>query len=108
VLGHFRTAFTDAATWVALVHRPADVLGVRGLRRPTVPEHVAFLRQMRQPGYLVAAGPLGDEAGAGIAILKLLGADRLADATALATADPSVVHGLVTVDVRPWNVMFTR
>jgi uncharacterized protein YciI len=58
---------------------------------------------MRQRGYLVAAGPLVDEAGAGMTILKMPGADRLADAT----ADPSVVHGLFTVDVRSWNVMFT-
>jgi uncharacterized protein YciI len=40
-------------------------------------------------------------------ILKLPGADRVADAAVLATADPSVVHGLFTVDVRPWIVMFT-
>jgi uncharacterized protein YciI/uncharacterized protein YndB with AHSA1/START domain len=107
VLDRFRTAFTDAATWVALVHRPANVLGSAVFDDQRFPEHVAFLRQMRQRGYLVAAGPLGDEAGAGMTILKLPGADRLADATALATTDPSVVQGLFTVDVRPWNVMFT-
>jgi hypothetical protein len=57
---------------------------------------------------LVAAGPLRDEPGTGMTILKLPGADRCAEAARLATTgDNSVVGGLFTVDVRPWHVMFT-
>jgi uncharacterized protein YciI len=107
VLGHYRSAFTEAATWVALIHHPSGGLGSAAFTDERFPEHVGFLHQMREQGYLVAAGPLGDEAGAGMTILKLPGADRLADATALATTDPIVVEGLFTVDVRPWEVRFT-
>jgi uncharacterized protein YndB with AHSA1/START domain/uncharacterized protein YciI len=103
VLGHYRSAFTDAATWLALIHRPADGLGSAVFADERFREHVGFLHQMLERGYLVAAGPLGDEAGAGMTILKLPGADRLADAT----ADSSVVQGLFTVDIRPWEVRFT-
>jgi uncharacterized protein YndB with AHSA1/START domain/uncharacterized protein YciI len=107
VLGRCRAAFADTATWVALIHRPADVPGSAVFDDERFRDHVGFLHEMRQRGYLVAAGPLGDEAGAGVTILKLPGADRLADVTALATTDPSVVRGLFTVNVRPWDVMFT-
>jgi uncharacterized protein YciI len=62
---------------------------------------------MREHGYLVAAGPLSEEPGAGMTILRLPGAGRLADATRLATADDaSVASGFFAVTVRPWQVMF--
>jgi uncharacterized protein YciI len=78
-------AGTGAETLVAHQHDGGDVLDdpaarrrarVRGLRRPTVPEHVAFLHQVRRRGHLVAADPPGDEAGAGMTMLELPGANR--------------------------------
>lgn len=63
---------------------------------------------MASQGYLVAAGPLPDEDGAGMTILRLPGAGQLAEATRLATEDDaSVASGFFTVTVRPWQVMLT-
>ena len=57
---------------------------------------------MREAGYLVAAGPLGDAAGEGMTILRLPGPDRLDEATRLATQDDaSVAGGFFTVTCGP-------
>ncbi len=106
--GHVSAAADDAWTWVALLHRPgaAASLDEGVFDDPRFGEHVAFLDRMRSAGYLVAAGPLLDEPGAGMTILRLPGVDRLADATALASVDDlSVASGFFTVDVRPWHVI---
>jgi len=64
---------------------------------------------MREAGYLVAAGPLADEDGAGMTILRLPGAGRLEEARRLATEDDSsVASGFFTVAVRPWQVVLTQ
>jgi uncharacterized protein YciI len=99
----------DQNTWIALIHRPADRSGATTIFSDArFAEHIAFLQRMHDRGYLVAAGPLRDEPGTGMTILKLPGADRCAEAAKLATTDDSsVVGGLFTVDVRPWHVMFT-
>jgi uncharacterized protein YciI len=61
---------------------------------------------MRETGYLVATGPLTDETGSGMSILRLPGADRLAEATRLATEDDtSVATEFLSVTVRPWQVV---
>jgi uncharacterized protein YciI/uncharacterized protein YndB with AHSA1/START domain len=98
------------ATWVALLHRagPAAEPGVSIFAQPRFREHVGFLQRMASQGYLVAAGPLADEDGAGMTILRLPGAGQLAEATRLATEeDASVASGFFTVTVRPWQVMLT-
>lgn len=69
-------------------------------------DHLAFLGQMKDAGYLVAAGPLEDAVGEGMTILRFPGAGRFDEARALAEADLSVVNGLFTVRVRPWRVAF--
>ena len=98
-----------ASTWVALMHRPGPDAVAAGdglFADPRFREHAAFLGRMHELGYLVAAGPLGDESGAGMTVLRLPGRDRLADATRLATEDDrSVASGFFTVQVRPWQVM---
>jgi uncharacterized protein YciI/uncharacterized protein YndB with AHSA1/START domain len=99
------------ATWVALLHRagPAAEPGVSIFAQPQFREHAGFLQRMASQGYLVAAGPLPDEDGAGMTILRLPGAGRLAEATRLATEDDaSVASGFFTVTVRPWQVMLTE
>jgi uncharacterized protein YciI len=73
---------------------------------PRFGQHVAFLNRMREDGYLVLAGPLGDAAGEGMTILRLPGPGRLGEATRLATEDDaSVAGGFLAVTVRPWQVM---
>jgi uncharacterized protein YciI len=95
-------------TWVALLHRPGPAAPRTGslFEDPRFGQHVAFLNRMREDGYLVLAGPLGDVAGEGMTILRLPGPGRLAEATRLATEDDaSVAGGFFTVTVRPWQVM---
>jgi uncharacterized protein YciI len=97
-------------TWVALLHQPGpDTPSDPSLYgQPGFAEHVAFLRRMDAEGYLVGAGPLADQAGAGMTILRLPGADRLDEATRLATEDDlSVASGFFSVTVRPWMVQFS-
>ena len=98
----------DVWTWVALMHRPGRAArGVQNLfQDPRFGDHVAFLQRMREAGFLVAAGPLGDEPGSGMTILRLNGPDRLAVAIHLATSDDiSVASGFFDVTVRPWDVV---
>ena len=95
-------------TWVALLHRPGPAAPRTGslFEDPRFGQHVAFLNRMREAGYLVLAGPLGDAPGEGMTILRLPGPDRLDVATRLATQDDaSVAGGFLAVTVRPWQVM---
>ena len=97
-------------TWVVLLHRPGPSAPQDGpvFRDPRFGEHVAFLNRMRQAGYLIAAGPLADEAGAGMTVLRLPGAGQEGLAAVLATSDDAAVReGLLSVTVRPWQVIMT-
>jgi uncharacterized protein YciI len=112
VLGQYRKHLAEAGeTWVALLHRPGpeapEAPGSGSLfGDPRFGEHVAFLERMRDAGYLVLAGPLGDATGEGMTILRLPGAGRFGEATRLATEDDtSVAGGFLAVTVRPWQVM---
>jgi uncharacterized protein YciI/uncharacterized protein YndB with AHSA1/START domain len=98
-------------TWVALLHRPGPAASRDGslFGDPRFGEHFAFLTRMREAGYLVAAGPLADEDGAGMTILRLPGANRLDEARRLATEDDlSVASGFFSVAVRPWQVVLAQ
>ena len=98
----------EGDTWVALLHRPGPAAPRTGsvFEDPRFGEHVAFLNRMRDAGYLVLAGPLGDAEGEGMTILRLPGPGRLDTATRLATQDDaSVAGGFFTVTVRPWRVV---
>ena len=111
VLDHYRDGVgaPGGSTWVALMHRPGPDAVAAGdglFEHPGFRDHAAFLSRMHDLGYLVAAGPLGDEPGAGMTVLRLPGADGLAAAARLATEeDASVASGFFTVRVRPWQVM---
>jgi uncharacterized protein YciI len=98
-----------ADTWVALLHRPGPTAREGSLYDdPRFAGHVAFLNRMRDAGYLIAAGPLADEERAGMTVLRLPGADQLGHATILATSDDAaVVQGVLSVTVRPWQVMMS-
>ena len=97
-------------TWVALLHRPGPSAPQDGsvFDDPRFPGHVAFLSRMREAGYLIAAGPLADEDGAGMTILRLPGAGQEGLASILATSDDAAVReGLLSVTVRPWQVIMS-
>jgi uncharacterized protein YciI len=73
---------------------------------PSFADHIAFLTRMRDAGFLVAAGPLMDQPGDGMTIVRLPGRDQMEHTTRPATEDDvSVASGFFTVAVRPWHVM---
>jgi len=97
-------------TWVGLLHRPGPSAPQDGsvFDDPGFPGHVAFLSRMREAGYLIAAGPLADEDGAGMTILRLPGAGQEGLASVLATSDDAAVRdGLLSVTIRPWQVIIS-
>ena len=116
VLGSYRDSAVevtagDTDTWVALMHQPGPQAptGKSIFEDPRFAEHAKFLSRMREAGYLVAAGPMLDELGSGMTILRLPGDGRLEEAARLAREDDqSVKGGFFEVSVRPWQVMMTR
>jgi uncharacterized protein YciI len=98
----------ETHTWVALLHTPGPDAPADGnvFEDPRFAEHVAFLHRLQAAGYLVAAGPFGDQLGHGMAVLRLPGGDQLEQAIQLATEDDkSVTGGLFQVTIRRWNVI---
>lgn len=103
-----RAGEPSAETWVALFHEPGPAAPTEGtiFDDPRLAWHAEFLGRMHEAGYLVAAGPLPDEPGAGLTVLRLPGAGQADKARKLATEDDlSVAGGLLAVTVRPWQVL---
>jgi uncharacterized protein YciI len=97
------------AQWFALVHTPGPLVDEDDsvFAHPMFREHVAFLMRLHERGMLVAAGPVVPERGEGMTIVKVDPGSGV-DIAELATRDDlSVAGGLLTVDVRPWDVRFT-
>jgi hypothetical protein len=69
-----RSVHPRGYTWVALMHRPGPEAprDESTFEDPRFAEHAEFLSRMRHEGYLVAAGPMLDELGAGMTILRRL------------------------------------
>jgi uncharacterized protein YndB with AHSA1/START domain/uncharacterized protein YciI len=93
--------------WYVLLHQPGPALadGQSVVEHPDFAEHRAFLQRLARHGLLVAAGPLPDQLGSGMTVVKAppdLDVARLA-----AEDDLSVVRGLLTVQVSPWLVQLT-
>jgi len=67
-----------------------------------VREHYAYLVQLRDAGKLVVAGPSikhGDTFGIGV-----LDVDDKEEAEAIVAADPAVVTGTMTAEIRPMRI----
>ena len=81
--------------WYALLHRPGPALGDQEsiFAHEAFGEHVAFLNRLADRGLLVAAGPLPDESGAGMTIVRVRPEHGDVDVTALATVDDQCVAG---------------
>jgi uncharacterized protein YciI len=106
--GRRRGGATSEETWFVLHHRPGPALpdGESVFAQPAFAEHVAFLKRLNGLGLLVAAGPLPEQPGAGMTIVRVpAGADVDVDDLA-ARDDRSVAQGLLTVEVTPWAVAF--
>ena len=100
--------------WFALEHRPGPALGGVDQDGESIfghasfAEHLAFLDRLAARGLLVAAGPLPDESGAGMTIVRFRPEHGDVDVTALATVDDlCVAGGYLEVTVRPWRVAVT-
>jgi hypothetical protein len=103
-----RVSEATGSTWVALMHSPGPdaPTGTSVFEDPRFGAHMSFIGQMRDAGYLVAAGSLADAPGSGMTILRLPGSGRLEEATRLAEQeDAAVKTGLLSVKVRDWGVM---
>jgi len=60
--------------------------------------HGAHLKRLEAKGQLVLCGPFADQTG-GMTIIR---AGSLAEAEAVAVADPLVASGMEVYEVRPW------
>jgi uncharacterized protein YndB with AHSA1/START domain/uncharacterized protein YciI len=99
----------EADLWFVLQHTAGPGTPPGGVfASPDFARHVEFLRELRERGLLVAGGPLPDEAGAGMTVVR---ARDVAGARWLVRAaqqeDGSVTSGLLDVRVRAWRVAMT-
>lgn len=80
--------------------------GDMGLVKATLPDHLAYQKQMEDAGTLVMAGPVSDETGdlmeaEGMIIYRAANLDA---ARALADGDPMHKTGARSYDIRKWLV----
>lgn len=80
--------------------------GDMGLVKATLPDHLAYQKQMEDAGALVMAGPVSDETGdlmegEGMIIYRAANLDA---ARALADGDPMHKVGARVYDIRKWLV----
>lgn len=95
--------------WFVLQHTAGPAAPSAGVfSSPHFARHAEFLGGLRGRGLLVAGGPLPDEPGAGMTIVRVRDA---AEARWLVRAaqqeDGAVTSGLLDVRVRPWRVAMT-
>lgn len=67
---------------------------------PHLPDHLAYLHDLKQRGHLVLSGPFGDRTG-GIVLIQAKDDD---EAHAIAQADPLVSSGVDTYELREWQI----
>ncbi len=71
-----------------------------------LPAHLEYMIGLERRGLLFASGPLSDGAGppsgAGLTILRVASAQ---EARAAADADPFVVNGLRTYELKEWTIV---
>lgn len=95
----------DPRQWFVLLHKPGPAVdaGTSVFDHPGINGHYAFLQRRGEDKSLIAAGPLLDVDGEGMTILSVQSeqvARHLAEQD-----DQSVRDGVLTVTVRPWQVV---
>ena len=95
--------------WFVLQHTAGPATGPEGVfASPDFPKHVQFLRGLHAAGTLVAAGPLPDEVGAGMTVVRVPDVEAARRTVRAAqTEDGAVLAGLLDVRVRPWAVVMS-
>ncbi|MEZ5129220.1 MAG: SRPBCC domain-containing protein [Micropruina glycogenica] len=97
-------AAPTVAAWFALLHTSNLTPELSVFADDRFAGHVAFLQWLDGRGWLVAAGPLGDQDGAGLTVARVPG-DKVGELVEAAhQQDASVAEGLFDVLVRPWQV----
>lgn len=86
--------------YYAFFHSPgprwAEGTGFR--EQPGVGAHVRYMAEQLEAGRLVFGGPFLDDSG-GMMVLR---AESQAEADLIAGNDPTVLDGLLCVEVKPW------
>jgi len=74
--------------------------------KPLLPAHLEYMIGLEKRGVLFASGPLSDGAGpptgAGLTVLRTA---SMEEARRLADADPFVINGLRTFELKEWTIM---
>jgi uncharacterized protein YciI len=74
--------------------------------KPLLPAHLEYMIALERRGVLFASGPLSDgkgpPSGAGLTVLRVGSAQ---EARTLAEADPFVVNGLRSFEIKEWTIM---
>ena len=74
--------------------------------KPLLPAHLEYMIGLEKRGVLFASGPLSDGAGpptgAGLTVLRTA---SMEEARRLAEADPFVINGLRTFELKEWTIM---
>ena len=99
----------EVEVWLVLLHTPGMAIGAaeRIFTHPDFPEHLAFLRRLRDEGLLVAAGPMGAD-GDGMTVVRLPDASAVPELVRRAQEDDlSIPRGVLDVHIRPWHVSLT-
>ena len=95
--------------WFVLLHTAGPATPPSGVfSSPDFPLHMAFLSSLLEQGVLVAGGPLPDDPGAGMTVVRtpdLATGRQVVEAAQL--ADGAVRAGLLDVLIRPWQVTMT-
>ena len=70
----------------------------------TVPDHLAYQKQLEEEGILFAAGPLGDDTGVEYSGegLMIYNVESIEKAKEVAGQDPMCLAGKKTPEIRPW------
>jgi uncharacterized protein YciI len=94
-------------TLAVVFHRPGpkwnNDLGFR--EQDGIAEHVAYYRALHEAGKLELGGPYLDDSGGMMVVREGVNAAQLAE---IAEADPAVVCGLLTIEVKEWFVAMDR
>src|SRR5689334_8461499 len=81
-----------------LVH--LTIIVDRAVYEPHLPDHLAYLAELKAAGRLLLSGPATDRTGGFV----LLRADSLDHARALAEGDPLVARGLDSYAISEWRI----
>jgi uncharacterized protein YciI len=95
------------AEWIYFIHPPRDDFAatMTDEERSVWAHHFAHLQQLLADGVLIIAGPTLGSINTGIAVID---ADDEDAARAIMAADPVIISGLATGELRPFRVSLLR